>query len=43
VRLFKKELVADVSYYLVCREDRAGDASLRLLSDWILQNFADPS
>ncbi len=43
VRLFKQELVADVSYYLVCREDRAGDASVRLLSDWILQNFADPS
>ncbi len=42
VRLFKQELVADVSYYLVCREDRAGDASVRLLSDWILQNFADP-
>jgi len=43
VRLFKQELVADVSYYLVCRDDRAGDASVRLLSDWILQNFSDPT
>ena len=43
VRLFKKELVADVSYYLVCKEERAEDESVVLLRDWILQNFADPS
>lgn len=42
VQLFKHELVADVSYYLVCKEDRAEDESVRLLRDWILQNFADP-
>jgi len=42
VRLFNKELVADVSYYLVCTEDRAEDESVLLLRDWILQNFADP-
>lgn len=41
VRLFKDELVADVSYYLVCKEDREGDESVRLLRDWILENFAE--
>ena len=41
VRLFRQELVADVSYFLVCREDREGDESVRLLRDWILQNFAE--
>lgn len=40
VRLFPKELVADVSYYLVCKEDRADDESVRLLRDWIVENFA---
>ncbi len=40
VRLFKKELVTDVSYYLVCDEGRADDESVILLRDWILQNFA---
>lgn len=43
VQLFKQELVADVSYYLVCKEDRAGDNSVRRLRDWILQNFAHSS
>jgi len=41
VRLFKKELVADVSYFLVCKEDRAEDESVVLLRNWILQNFTD--
>jgi LysR family glycine cleavage system transcriptional activator len=41
VRLFKKELVADVSYYLVCKEERADDESVIRLRDWILQNFAN--
>lgn len=41
VRLFKQELVADVSYHLVCKEDRADDPSVLSLRDWILQNFAD--
>ena len=40
VRLFKQELVADVSYYLVCKEDRDDDG-VRLLRDWILENFAE--
>lgn len=43
VRLFKQELVADLSYYLVCKEERAVDEAVRLLWDWILQNFADSS
>jgi LysR family glycine cleavage system transcriptional activator len=40
VRLFDKELVADVSYYLVTKEDRASDKSVLLLRDWIVENFA---
>jgi LysR family glycine cleavage system transcriptional activator len=39
VRLFDKDLVADVSYYLVYHKDRARDASVSLLRDWILANF----
>ena len=42
VRLFEQELVADVSYYLVSREDREGDGTVEALRDWILQNFSDP-
>ena len=41
VRLFKHEHVADVTYYLACKEDRETDPSVRILRDWILQNFAD--
>ena len=41
VRLFKQEYVADVSYYLACKKDRATDPGVRILRDWILQNFAD--
>ncbi len=41
VRLFNQELVADVSYFLVYKEDRAWDPDVCLLRDWILQNFAD--
>ena len=40
VRLFKKEYVADVTYYLACKKDRASDPSVLILRDWILQNFA---
>jgi DNA-binding transcriptional LysR family regulator len=43
VKLFKQELVSDVSYYLVYEEARAGDQDVSLLRDWILQNFADPT
>jgi LysR family glycine cleavage system transcriptional activator len=41
VKLFNKELVADVSYYLVSQEDKVEDVSVSLLRDWILQNFAN--
>lgn len=41
VRLFNNELVTDISYHLVCKEDRVEDASVALLRAWILQNFAD--
>ena len=41
VRLFKQELVADVSYYLVCKEERAEDESVRTLCDWIVEKFAE--
>jgi DNA-binding transcriptional LysR family regulator len=43
VRLFKQELVADAGYYLVYKEERAGDREVCLLRDWILQNLADPA
>ena len=39
VRLFDDELEADVSYYLVRREDRADDEDVRRLCDWILQEL----
>lgn len=39
VKLFSKEYVADVSYYLVCRNDKVDDPGVVLLRDWILQNF----
>lgn len=42
VRLFKEEFVADVSYYLSCKEERLKDEGVRTLRDWILQNFCDP-
>lgn len=41
VRLFDQELVADVSYYLVCNKERANYPAVRELEDWILENFAD--
>ncbi len=41
VRLFKQEYVADVSYYLACKKDRATEPTVRILRDWIIQNFAD--
>ena len=39
VRLFDKEHVADVSYYLVTKDEKVSDKSVLLLRDWILQNF----
>ena len=39
VRLFEQKLIAEVSYYLVVREDRARDRAVSLLEEWILRNF----
>jgi LysR family glycine cleavage system transcriptional activator len=41
VRLFSQQLVTEVSYYLVVREDRADDPAVSLLKDWILRNFRE--
>ena len=41
VRLFDKELVADDGYYLVSKEDSGTNVEVRILRDWVLQNFAD--
>ena len=42
VRLFKQELVANVSYYLVFREDGPEtNQAIDILRDWILENFAE--
>ena len=41
VKLFQQELVADVSYYLVCNKDRANYPAVRELEAWILENFAE--
>ena len=41
VRLFDQELIADVSYYLVYSPEREKDEAVRLLSDWILDAFAE--
>lgn len=43
VKLFTKELEADVSYYLAWTEDRADDDSVKRLRDWILGTFAAPA
>lgn len=43
VRLFDDELLSDVSYYLVSREDRADDEDVRRLCDWIVKSFTNPS
>ena len=39
VRLFDEELEANVSYYLVCREDRADDGDVQRLCGWIRREF----
>jgi len=42
VRLFGQQLVADVSYYLVVRDDRAKDPAVCLVKDWILEKLRAP-
>jgi LysR family glycine cleavage system transcriptional activator len=41
VRLFDTELTADVSYFLLVREDREADPGVRQLKSWILERFAN--
>jgi len=41
VRLFDVEIITDVSYYLVTREERVQDESVADLREWILATFAD--
>lgn len=41
VRLFRHDLVADVSYYLACKADRAPDAAVDALRQWILDSFTE--
>lgn len=43
VRLFEQELVADVSYYLVSRDDAMASAAVKGLRQWILDNFCEDS
>lgn len=42
VPLFREQLVADVSYFLVTKEERANDESVSLLRDWIVDQFRIP-
>ncbi len=39
VKLFEKQLVADLKYFLVCSEDRATEESVQLFRDWIVTKF----
>jgi len=41
VRLFDKDLIADVSYYLSCKPGAEDQAGVKALSGWIRENFAD--
>lgn len=43
VKLFTKELEADLSYFLVWTEDREDDDSVKRLRDWILETFGAPA
>lgn len=40
VRLFKQDLVAEVSYFAACAPDRAGDPAVAALREWIRESFA---
>ena len=43
VRLFDTELTADVSYFLLVRDDRETDPGVRQLKSWILEKFTNAS
>ena len=42
VRLFDTDYVADVSYFLVVRDEKPASPGVELLTDWILENFSNP-
>jgi len=42
VRLFDHELVTRDAYYFVCRQEDLASENVRLLRDWVLQEFAEP-
>lgn len=39
VRLFDQELTTDDAFYFVCRNEDADDQNVRLLRDWVFQEF----
>jgi len=39
VPIFDKELVSNDAYYLICRQDGENREDIRVLRDWVLQNF----
>lgn len=39
VPLFEQELLSDDAYYLISRDDKSDDPDVRVLRDWVLQNF----
>ena len=41
VPLFEKELVVAGGYYLICKEERSGEESVRVLREWVLEKFAE--
>ncbi len=41
VPIFDDELDSEDGYYLICREDKAGNPDVKVLRDWVLQNFDD--
>lgn len=43
VRLFRQDLVADVSYYLACEPDAAQKPAVDALRQWIRASFAEPA
>jgi len=42
VRLFDTDYVADVSYFLIVRDEKPSSPGVELLTDWILENFSKP-
>lgn len=41
VPIFEQELESEDGYYVICREDKADDEDVKVLKDWVLQNFDD--